>query len=417
MIGSSIKEKNCVCPDHFLNLSNKTKFDRIKKNMNKDKDQQNLFLFFEKELEKKKEEPKKKSSILHDFQLFHTNKYTDELILFTKNFASLSKSGMPVIKALNTLQFQVKNKHLKKILEDTAFDVGSGIPMHECFRKHKDVFSKLYCDTVKLGEESGRLDAVFERLTNILEKRKEIQENYFKAISYPINIFILAFTEFMILMAYVIPPFSKLYDGFPMPKITKAVIAAGFYLQDNIKIILGTILSVFIFYFIFNKFKIGKLIIDYFKLKIPAFGNLSKKYNLVIYFRNLVMLYNSGVGFISAMRICNETLENCFIKSKMEKASNNIDKGETITEAYRATKIFRKKTMSEIEIGEESGYIDDALEKLADNYEIELNNTIKRIMIMVEPIYVTIMSVISGIVLTAMCLPLYEILKVVSKKN
>lgn len=350
---------------------------------------------------------KKKSSFLSRLNPFRAKVDEDELLTFTQDFAALTKEGMSIIHSLDMLASKTKNKYLRKIILEARLERSAGIPIHVCFRRYNKIFNSLYCDALKIGEETARTDQVLERLAYVIEQKTIIKEKVDETIAYPCRIFTMAIFEFLLLMSYVIPNFSKLYDGFYKPKITTIVMNIAFWFEANIYYILASIGILFVFFFLINLTKKGKLIIDYLKYNTPIFGELNKKYNLILYSRNLTSLYNSGINFIPSMRICNELIDNEYIKSSLNKAADSIENGQSITDAYCKTNIFPKKFINLIETGEETGYIDEIFTKIADDYNREIDLQTRQITTMVEPIYIAIMSVISGIIIVAMCLPLY----------
>ncbi|MBR4571744.1 MAG: type II secretion system F family protein [Candidatus Riflebacteria bacterium] len=362
------------------------------------------------------EQEKKDSSNPSFFSLlnpFRKKKESNDLLEFTKNFASLTKDGVPIVTSLETLESKVENKRFKTIISNSIEKVKAGIPLNECLREHSYIFNELYCDLIKIGEESGRLDQVLVRLSKLLESCLVIDRNVFEAIEFPTRVSIYAFCEILFLMVLVVPRFSILYEGYKIPLMTQIALKAGFWFQDHVMIILSVVASIVVIFFLMRLFKTGRYITDYLKLKIPIFGTLLKKHLLIHYSRNLVTLFNSGVSFISAMKKTNETMKNTYLKSVLEKIVRDIESGEPIALSFEKTKIMPKKSMNIIENGEESGYIDEMFTELADTYEKDSTNLAREIGIFVKPVYVVIMGTICGFLILSLFIPLFSIIKAV----
>ena len=368
------------------------------------------------QLDEKADQAKNKS-LFSFLNPFHDKVENDDLLLFTKNFASLTKDNMSIVASLETLSTKIKDEKLKEIVTSSIPEVKSGIPFHLCLRKHVEVFGNTYCDLIELGEESGRIDKVLERLSNLLGQNKELKYDLENTFSYASEVTIFAFCEIVFLMSFVVPPFSKLYGRVQKPYITELIIKLGFWFQDNIFNIFGVIIAFFIILYIIKLTKIGRYIIDYFKLKIPIFGELIKKYYFIVYARNFVTSFNSGISLISSMELSTELVNNLFLKKKFEKVSSYIEDGIPIAEAFRKSKFLSKKSMYIIENGEESGYIDGMFTELANLYEKESLDKDKQIMLMVRPIYFVFMSLICGTVVLAMIIPLFHVIKALFLKQ
>ena len=347
---------------------------------------------------------------------FRKKKESNDLLEFTKNFASLAKDGIPVLTSLNTLATKTENEHFKKIILETIEKVKTGTPLNVCFRAHSDIFNGLYCDLIKTGEETGRLDQVLERLSNLLGSCIEIDKKITETIDFPSRVCIYSFLEVTFLMTYVVPRFSLLYEKYYMPRFTQIILKIGFWFQDNIMSIFVIILSVYLLYLLARMTRVGRYITDFIKLKIPVFGKLIKKQLLIHYSRNIVALYNSGLSFVSSLKTGNETVKNSYLKSILNKVARDIEAGTPIKDAFDKTKFLPKKSINIIENGEESGYIDEMFTEIADNYEKESYQLAKTVDVMVKPIYFVVMSLICGAVFFALCLPLYSMVKALTPK-
>ena len=353
----------------------------------------------------------KHNSFFSHFTLFNKNIKNEELLLFTKNFASLAKDNLSIVTSLETLLKKNNNEKLREIINESIDKVKTGIPLHVCFRKHIDFFGVTYCDLIEKGEESGRIDKVLDRLSDTLEQTRELEDELDIFFSYISKITVFSFFQIILLMACFVPPFSFLYLKYNKPYFTELVLNIGIWFQHYALYILGITFFIVILIYLINSFKTGKYLIDYLKLKIPLFGILIKKYWFIRYARNFVSAFNSGISLVSSMKISNEVVYNLFLKKKLEKVTSYIEEGLPIAKAFSNANFLSKKTMYTIEEGEESGRIDGMFTEIANNYEKETFDSIKQITILVKPIGFFIMSVICGSVVIALFLPLFSIIK------
>ena len=355
---------------------------------------------------------KEKNLFMPFLNPFYDKYENDELLLFTKNFASLTKDNLSVVRSLETLSTKIKDKELKEIVTKSVAEVKESVPLHVYFKKHINVFGNTYCSLIEKGEDSGYLDKVLESLTNLLEQSKDLKKELENTFSYVSKNIVFFFLEIVFLMAFVVPPFSKLYERIHKPYLTELIIKIGFWFQNNVIEIFVVILITWLIIFLINKIKIGKFILDYLKLKIPFFGNLLKKYSLITYFRNLVTCFSSGINIVTSMELSTEIVKNTFLKKRLEKIPNYIkEEGLTISESFKKINILPQKSMIVINTGEESGRIDEMFTEIADSYEKESFDKIRQIVSMVKPIGFVFMSIICGTVLLAMFIPLLEIIK------
>ncbi len=354
---------------------------------------------------------KKNYSFFSHFTLFNKNVKNEELLLFTKNFASLTKDNMSIVGSLETVLTKTNNRKLKKIITESIDEVKTGIPLHVCFRKHIDFFGLTYCDLIEKGEESGRIDKVLERLSNTLEQSIELEDELDTFFSYISKATTYSFFEILFLMTCFVTPFTFMYSKYKIPYFTQLILNIGLWFQNNIFYILGIISIIIVIYYLAKCFKLTRYLIDYLKIKLPIFGVLLKKYWFVRYARNFVSAFNSGINLISSMKISSEVVSNLFLKNKLDKVASYIEEGLPITKAFCKANFLPQKTMYTIENGEESGHIDGMFTEIANNYEKETFDSIKQITTFVKPIIFFIMSIICGSVVIALFLPLFSIIK------
>lgn len=354
--------------------------------------------------------------ILSYFNPFYNSIRLTDILLFTKYFAILAKSGLTVLRSLTTLSRQVKTHRFKKIIWQVKLDVEGGVPLNICFRRNEDVFGILYPTMVKVGEESGRLYMILDRLAMLLERQLTIRRRITSAMAYPIIISMIAVLVLIFLLLFIIPQFSALFEQFnqELPAITQAVIDISNFLLANSLNILAICLGGFLFIYQANNTEKGRNIIDSIKLRIPILGGMTKKYLVAMYTRNLATLFESGINIVHAMTISSDAVENQVLKRDLISIIQEIEGGLPIAKALAKVNMMPELSLQMIEVGEESGNLDEMLHRVADFYEDEINYLIDQMTALVEPAFIVVIGSVVGFIVLAMYLPIFRMAKVVS---
>ena len=347
---------------------------------------------------------------------FHGNVGLGEKLLFTKYFATLTRAGISVLRSLGTLSRQMKTWRLKKIIWDAKAEVEGGMPLHVCFKRHEDVFGMLYANLIKVGEESGRLVMVLDRLSTLMERQIAIRRRVIGAMTYPLIISAVALLVVTFLMLVVIPQFSNLFAQFnqELPFLTQKVIDFSNFVGNNLLLLFAGGLGFFIVLFQIDQTDAGGRFFDWVKLKLPVFGGLLQKYLIALYARNLATLFESGINIISAMKISNEAVDNVIIRDSLDSVVKEVEGGIPIARALAKIEVMPELSTQMIEVGEESGNLDEMLEKVAEFYEDEINFLIDQITALVEPAFIVVIGTIVGIIVLAMYMPIFRMARVVS---
>jgi len=355
-------------------------------------------------------------SILSYMNPFYGSVGLSEKLLFTKYFATLTKAGISVLRSLGTLSRQMKTWHFRKIIWDTKTEVEGGMPLNVCFKKNEDIFGILYANLIKVGEESGRLFMVLDRLSKLLERQIAIRRRVLGALTYPAIISLVALGVVLFLMLFVIPQFANLFSQFnqELPWLTQTVIDVSSFLGNNVLNLMAAAVAFSIGIYQINQTEKGRWFFDWIKLKLPIFGGLLQKYLVALYARNLATLFESGINIISAMKISNEVIDNVLIRKSLEDVVREVEGGIPIARALARVDIMPELSTQMIEVGEESGNLDEMLEKVAEFYEDEINFLIDQITAMVEPAFILIIGTIVGFIVLAMYLPIFRMAKVVT---
>ncbi len=362
------------------------------------------------------EGPDEERSLLSYLNPFYGRVTTAQLLLFTKYFATLNKAGIPVLRTLATLARQAVNPRFKNIIFRMRDEVEGGIPLNAAFRKNEDIFGLLYVNLVRVGEESGRLFNVLDRLATLLERQLKLRRRVLAAMTYPAIITVVATGVVLFLMLAVIPNFAKLFQQFgqELPWATQVVIDTSTFLGNNFLNITAIVLGFFLVLYQVNQTKGGKYFFDGLKLKVPLFGELTQKYNIALYARNLATLFQSGVTIITGMKISVEAVDNAVIAEALLSVVRDVEGGMPIAKALGQVNIMPELSTQMIEVGEESGNLDEMLEKVADFYEDEINFLVDQLTALVEPAFIVVLGSIVGFIVVAMYLPIFRMAKVVT---
>jgi type IV pilus assembly protein PilC len=299
---------------------------------------------------------------------------------------------------------------------DMKEDVEGGMPLNVCFKRNEDTFGMLYANLIKVGEESGRLYMVLERLSTLLERQIVLRRRVLSALTYPAIISLVAGGVVLFLMLFVIPQFANLFEQFgqELPWLTQVVIDTSNFLGRNVLNLLAGAIAFGIIFYQINHTGPGRKFFDNIKLKIPVFGSLMQKYLVAMYARNLSTLFESGINIISAMKISNEAVENVVLQEYLTSVVHEVEGGTPIAKALAKMEIMPELSTQMIEVGEESGNLDEMLEKVAEFYEDEINFLIDQITALVEPVFIVVIGTIVGFIVLAMYLPIFRMAKVVT---
>ncbi len=335
----------------------------------------------------------------------------DDLVVFTRQFATMIDAGLPIVQGLEILAQQQPNPTFKKVLMEVKADVEGGSTFAEALRKHPKVFDTLFVSLVAAGEVGGVLDTVLNRLATQMEKAKEVREKVKKALRYPTIVIVVAVVVVAAMMKFVIPTFAKMFEdmGGQLPLPTRIAINMSNWFSKNFMwLFLGIIAVVVVYRFIANTDK-GRRIIDSMMLRMPAFGDLIKKQAVARFTRTLGTILSSGVPIVDGLEIVAAASGNKIIEEEILKIRDAITEGKNMTEPLKESKIFPPLVVQMIEVGEQTGSLDTMLNKIADFYENEVDAAVEGITAMIEPLIVVFLGVVVGGLLIAMYLPIFKL--------
>jgi len=338
-----------------------------------------------------------------------------DLIVFTKQFKTMTKAGVPTLKLLQVLENQTENKKLKKIASSMSQDITRGESLFNAFKKHPETFSNLYCSMVRAGEASGKLPEVLERLIYIIEHEDKLKSDIKAALTYPVIVVFFLIAAFFILLTLVIPKFVNIFlkSGVEIPVPTKICILMYQFLTGYWYIVAGLIVAVVISMFYYLRTKRGRYALDALMMKIPLLGPMFVKSAMSRFASIFAILQSSGVSALNSLKILAGTVNNSAIAKEFELISDRLEKGRGIAEPLRSAKYFTPMVTNMVAIGEETGNLDEMLEEISDHYDAELEYNIKRLSEAIGPILTIGLAVVVGFFAFSVFLPMWDMVKMV----
>jgi len=332
--------------------------------------------------------------------------------IFTRQFSVMLDAGLPLVQCLEILGEQEENRTFKAIILQVRADVEAGASLADAMRKHPKAFDALYTNMVAAGEAGGILDIILQRLSVYIEKVVRLNQQVKSALIYPTAVIVIACLVVFVILKFVIPVFAQLFAGFggEMPFITRVVIGASNILGSYFPLVAAVIVFGIVAINRWHKTPHGRRVLDGLLLKIPIIGMLLRKIAVARFCRTLSTLTASGVPILDGLEITAKTAGNAIIEDAIMAVRKSVEEGKSISEPLAQTKVFPAMVVQMINVGEQTGALDQMLSKIADFYEEEVDTAVAGLMKLIEPIMITILGVIIGTIVTAMYLPLYGVL-------
>jgi type IV pilus assembly protein PilC len=340
-----------------------------------------------------------------------------ELTTFTRQFSTLQDAGLPVLRSLRILEYQLKPGVLKNALIDVVEDVESGSTLHEAFAKHPKCFDRLYVNMVKAGEAGGALEVILKRLADFKEKAQQLKRRIIGAMVYPTVVITVAILILMFIMIAIIPKFKKIFDDFQMklPWATEALIAVSDWFVEFWYVVPLFPLGLWALVKGIRLNKNGAYALDRFHLWIPIIGQLIAKTTVARTTRTLGTLVSSGVPILEGLAIVRETCTNLVFEDCFKRVYESIREGDTIAQPLRESQLVDDMVVNMIEVGEETGDLDTMLYKIADFYDEEVDTLVKGLIDLLEPLMIVILGIMIGSIVIALFMPLIELMEGLSK--
>ena len=334
-----------------------------------------------------------------------------DLVMFSRQFATMIDAGLSVVKCLDILQKQTRNPKMKEVIGEVKRDVAGGLGLTEALQKHPRIFSPLYVNMIRSAEAGGILDIVLDRLSGFLEKEQETRNKIKSAMTYPAVVFTFAMLMLIGLLFFVLPKFKGIFEtmGLQLPLTTKLLLNSSTYLKSYWYIALVFMVGSAVVVKMLSRTDKGKYAIDNAKLRVPIFGDLILKTCVSRFARTFGTLISSGVPVLRALEIVSETAGNRVVSEVVTRARHSIKEGEKISTPLFGSRIFPVMVTQMIAIGEETGRLDQMLTKVSNFYDDEVDNTLKSLTSLIEPLMIVGLGLIVGFIAVSVISPIYSL--------
>ena len=339
-----------------------------------------------------------------------------DLTILTRQLAILLDAGLPLIRSLHTLERQAKSPAVRTVLGKTAETVEGGATFAEALSQHPKSFDKLFLNMVRAGEASGAMETILDRLAGFMEKAARISGKVKSAMIYPAVILSISLLAVVGLMIFIVPNFSKIFSDLlgpnePLPGPTLMIIGISETLVSRWYFYVGGVVGIVVLYKIIAAIPAGKWGIDWVKYNMPLFGPIISKSAISRFGRTLGTLLSSGVPVLNSLAIVKETSGNDVVSGAIQKVHDAVKEGEGIAVPLNNTKIFPPMVISMVEVGEETGKLPEMLEKIADTYDEEVDNSVSALTSLIEPLMIVGLAGIVGSIVVALFMPLVTIIE------
>jgi type IV pilus assembly protein PilC len=362
---------------------------------------------------KKKITEKSKKKGGSGFSLFKRKIKPADVVIFSKQFATMVKAGLPILNVLSMLRDQLEHPELKIIVEDIRKSLEGGVTLSKCFDKYPKVFDNIYVNLIKAGEASGKLDVFLLKLVESLEKREKVKKKIKGALMYPAVMFFTAITVMVFMLIKVVPIFAEMYEGMgvPLPTPTAVIMTASNFMRGTGGLVTG--ISVATFYIVF-KYLTTKVPAIRYKwhgriLKMPVFGDMILK--SLIARVSLIMgnLSAAGVNLLESLEIAKQVSNNDVVTQALENVKKGVFSGDTLTKLFLKEPTFPSTFSQLISVGEQTGNLDEMFTSVSNYYEEEFDSAVDNMSSLIEPIMIVFMGTMIGGLMIAMYSPIFNV--------
>ena len=339
-----------------------------------------------------------------------------DIALFTRQLATMMKSGVPLLQAFDIVGKGHSNPSVAKLLLDIKTDVETGSSLQQAFKKYPLYFDELYCNLIGAGEAAGILDSLLDRLATYKEKIESIKSKIKSALFYPVSIIVVAFLITAVIMIFVIPAFSELFESFgaDLPAPTLVIMAISEVFVTYWWAIFGGVGGgLYTFFYFWKRSKKMQRVMDKIMLKLPIFGELIRKASIARWSRTLATMFAAGVPLVEAFDSVAGAAGNAVYYDATKFIQREVTTGNSMTVAMQASEVFPSMVLQMVAIGEEAGSLDAMLSKVADFYEAEVDDAVEALSSLMEPIIMVVLGTLIGGMVIAMYLPIFKMGQVV----
>ncbi|GAB4272841.1 MAG: type II secretion system F family protein [Candidatus Rifleibacteriota bacterium] len=342
-----------------------------------------------------------------------------ELYHFTRLFATLTRAGVPLLETLELLTNRASNTILKETLAKITNDVKEGNSLKASFAKHNDIFDRTYLQLMEVGEESGNLPQVLDRITQLLKKKIQLRGMIVKALTYPVLVLVLSTVVVAAILIKIVPRFKEIYAKFggELPALTRFTLGCSDVLINYSPWIIGAALLIFALVYFGKRTASGKRIYDGIVLNLPLFGSMFHTYEIAGFAKSFSMLVHSGITVTAALDLIQQAIERVQVGEALKKANNLIKSGTTISKSFDAQQPWLPELLNKmVAVGERSGNLPEMLDHVAEFYEEEFNNKIETLASLIEPMLIVFLGVVIGGIVISLYLPIFGMAKLISRR-
>ena len=336
-----------------------------------------------------------------------------DVVIFSKQFATMVKAGLPILNVLVMLRDQVENPSLKEIIEDIKRSLEGGVTLSKCFNKYPKVFDNIYVNLIKAGEASGKLDVFLLKLVSSLEKTEKVKKKIKGALMYPMVMFSTAMIVMVFMLIKVVPVFAKMYDGMgiPLPTPTRVIMNASDFMRGSGGLTLFIVLTVSYFVFKYLTTKNEKIRFWWHGrvLKLPVFGDMILKSMLARISLIMGNLSAAGVNLLESIEIAKSVSNNVVITNALENVKKGVFSGDTLTKLFLKEPLFPPTFSQLISVGEQTGSLDEMFTSVSNYYEEEFDTAVDNMSTLIEPIMIVFMGTMIGGLMIAMYSPIFNV--------
>jgi len=362
---------------------------------------------------KKKKTAKKEKKKGSSFSFGKKKVTPQDIVIFSKQFATMVKAGLPILNVLVMLRDQVENPSLKEIIEDIRKSLEGGVTLSKCFNKYPKVFDNIYVNLIKAGEASGKLDVFLLKLVASLEKTEKVKKKIKGALMYPMVMFSTAMIVMVFMLIKVVPVFAKMYDGMgiPLPTPTRVIMTASDFMRGSGGLTLFIVLTVsyFVFKYLTTKNETIKFWWHGRVLKLPVFGDMILKSMLARISLIMGNLSAAGVNLLESIEIAKSVSNNVVITNALENVKKGVFSGDTLTKLFLKEPLFPPTFSQLISVGEQTGSLDEMFTSVSNYYEEEFDTAVDNMSTLIEPIMIVFMGTMIGGLMIAMYSPIFNV--------
>jgi type IV pilus assembly protein PilC len=338
-----------------------------------------------------------------------------DLLVFTRQFATLLRAGVPIIRSLDSLRDQTLNPTLRDIIQQVRNDVMGGMSLADALAKHPRVFSPLYVSMVRVAEATGNMGDVLNRIASFIDHEMTIKGRIKGALVYPALVLTVALAVLIVLFFFVMPTFKSIFSemGAELPMITRIAMSFTDWLLHWWFAIPLVVLAIFLFYYVYRRIPSGRYQIDLLKLKLPLFGQLSQKMALSRFARTFSTLLGAGVPMLRALEIVRDVVGNSVFAAAVSALRESVRDGYKLSSLMANYGIFPSMVVQMVDTGEESGNLPDMVEQVAIFYDEEVDRSIKALLSLMEPVMIILLACVVGFIAFSIYLPLFKMATVI----